>query len=175
MRNYQCPECNKMIPVDRSAIKAGDTVSFCKINQTSRSARFSSKEGKVINRVGDQVTVQYRKEIIKFDIDAVTPADAPNPLTYAFSGTCECGTKPTDFMWLKILAGNDLEKAAIVELLKQVGCNALVETSLETPCLIVTDAHGKTYEEYASTSENSANTTILELRDLVLATQAVPS
>jgi len=170
MRNYQCPKCRKMIPVDRSTIKAGDAVSFCKINQTSRSARFSSKEGKVISRDGDQVTVQYRKEIIKFDIEAVTPADAPNPLTYAFSGTCECGTKATDFMWLKILAGNELEKATIIELLQQVDCLPVAEMNLDTPCLIVTDKYGTHFEEYSVTHETTANTSVLQLRELVIAT-----
>ncbi|WP_449193658.1 hypothetical protein [Acinetobacter baumannii] len=67
MKDYNCPTCKKMIPVDRSKIKAGDEVSFCRVTQSSKSARFSSR-----------------------DIRDVSPVDAPSPLTYAFVGTCEC-------------------------------------------------------------------------------------
>ncbi|WPP56301.1 hypothetical protein SOI69_03255 [Acinetobacter pittii] len=90
MKDYNCPACKKMIPVDRADIKAGDEVSFCKVTQTSKSARFSSKEGIVECREGDVVLVKHRKEIIPLNINDVTPADAPSPLTYAFVGTCEC-------------------------------------------------------------------------------------
>lgn len=90
MKNYKCPTCNKVIPVDRSEIKAGDEVSFCKVTQTSKSARFSSREGIVDCREGDVVLVKYRKELIPLNIKDVTPAGAPGPLTYAFVGTCEC-------------------------------------------------------------------------------------
>ena len=40
MKDYNCPTCKKMIPVDRSKIKAGDEVSFCRVTQSSKSARF---------------------------------------------------------------------------------------------------------------------------------------
>ncbi|HAV4522300.1 hypothetical protein [Acinetobacter baumannii] len=90
MKKYKCPSCKKMIPVDSSEIKAGDEVSFCKVMQTSKSARFSSREGIVECREGDVVLVKYRKEIIPLNIKDVSPVDAPSPLTYAFVGTCEC-------------------------------------------------------------------------------------
>lgn len=61
MKDYNCPTCKKMIPVDRSEIKAGDEVSFCKVTQTSKSARFSSREGTVECREGDVVLVKYRQ------------------------------------------------------------------------------------------------------------------
>lgn len=90
MKDYNCPTCKKMIPVDRSEIKAGDSVSFCKTIQTSKSARFSTKEGIVDCREGDVVLVKYRQEIIPLNVKDVSPVDAPSPLTYAFVGTCEC-------------------------------------------------------------------------------------
>ncbi|PJG67793.1 hypothetical protein [Acinetobacter seifertii] len=90
MKNYKCPTCEKVIPVDLSEIKAGDEVSFCKVTQTSKSARFSSRDGIVESRKGDVVLVKYRKELIPLNIKDVTPAGAPGPLTYAFVGTCEC-------------------------------------------------------------------------------------
>ena len=90
MKNYKCSTCNKVIPVDRSEIKAGDEVSFFRVTQTSKSARFSSREGIVECREGDVVLVKYRKELIPLNIKDVTPAGAPGPLTYAFVGTCEC-------------------------------------------------------------------------------------
>ncbi|EEY78940.1 hypothetical protein HMPREF0012_01809 [Acinetobacter calcoaceticus RUH2202] len=90
MKNYNCSTCKKMIPVDRSEIKAGDEVSFCKVTQTSKSARFSSREGIVECREGDVVLVKYRKELIPLNIKDVSPSDAPSPLTYAFVGTCGC-------------------------------------------------------------------------------------
>ncbi|EKB36563.1 hypothetical protein ACT4U1_16170 [Acinetobacter baumannii] len=90
MKDYNCPTCKKMIPVDRSEIKAGDTVSFCKKIQTSKSARFSTKEEIVDCREEDVVLVKYRKELIPLNIKDVSPVDAPSPLTYAFVGTCEC-------------------------------------------------------------------------------------
>ncbi|MDC4973707.1 hypothetical protein OHW13_17600 [Acinetobacter baumannii] len=89
MKNYKCPTCNKVIPVDHSEIKAGDKVSFCRVTQSSKSARFSSREGIVDCREGDVVLVKYRKEIIPLNIKDVSPVDAPSPLTYAFVGTCE--------------------------------------------------------------------------------------
>ncbi|MFY1367035.1 hypothetical protein ACORPH_15995, partial [Acinetobacter baumannii] len=86
MKDYNCPTCKKMIPVDRSKIKAGDEVSFCRVTQSSKSARFSSREGVVDCREGDVVLVKYRKEIIPLNIKDVSPVDAPSPLTYAFVG-----------------------------------------------------------------------------------------
>ncbi|MBD0233251.1 hypothetical protein IAG04_12370 [Acinetobacter baumannii] len=76
MKDYNCPTCKKMIPVDRSKIKAGDEVSFCRVTQSSKSARFSSREGIVDCREGDVVLVKYRKEIIPLNIKDVSPVDA---------------------------------------------------------------------------------------------------
>lgn len=90
MKNYNCPTCGKIIPVDRLAIKAGDEVTFCKVTNNARSTRFSSKEGVVSDRTGDVVIVTHKKQSIPMHISDVTPSDAPSPLTYAFCGTCEC-------------------------------------------------------------------------------------
>ena len=95
MSNYSCPTCDKKIPVDRSQIKTGDKVNFCKTTSNSSSAYFSSKEGVVSDRTGDVVIVLSKKQSIPMHIDDVTPADAPSPLTYAFVGICECAKETT--------------------------------------------------------------------------------
>lgn len=93
MKDYNCPTCKKMIPVDLSQIKAGDAVSFCKKTTTKRTARFSTKQGVIESRAGDVVIVKYKNESLPMHISDVTPADAPSPLAYGFCGVCEC---PTD-------------------------------------------------------------------------------
>ncbi|MGF2881823.1 hypothetical protein VSN93_17470 [Acinetobacter johnsonii] len=47
-KEYRCESCKKYIPADHSTIKVGDNVSFTTTYQTTNSARYSSKTGKVI-------------------------------------------------------------------------------------------------------------------------------
>lgn len=175
MKNYNCPTCNKIIPVDRSSIKAGDKVSFCKVTAHSRSARYSSKEGVITERDGDIVSVKYRRESLVFNINDVTPADAPNPLTYAFCGTCECGLPPTQFMWVKLQANNDTEKKEICDLFTNAGLVAEPILTIEAPCILCSDTYGKTFTDFPLTDEDYPNTSIQELRELVASTKAVNS
>lgn len=167
MRNYNCPTCKKIIPADRSLIKAGDRVSFCKVTGNSRSTRFSSKEGVVTERTGDIVSVKYRKESLVFNIKDVSPADAPSPLTYAFSGTCECGLPPTQFMWVKLHANNEAEKKEICDLFAKAGLVAEPKLTSNSPCILCSDTYGKTFTDFPLTDEDYPNTSIQELRDLV--------
>ncbi|MCW2478869.1 hypothetical protein [Candidatus Symbiopectobacterium sp. NZEC135] len=95
MSKYRCPKCNKMIPVDKSSIKAGDKVNILieRAKRTSRSTsiRYSSKKVTVVEVNNDLVKVRFGSNIEELTLDDVTPADAPNTLTYAFIGMCECG------------------------------------------------------------------------------------
>lgn len=97
MSKYRCPKCDKMIPVDKSSIKAGDKVNIlierakCTSRSTSISYSYSSKKITVVEVNNDLVKVRFGSNIEELALDDVTPADAPNTLTYAFIGRCECG------------------------------------------------------------------------------------
>ena len=93
--DYRCESCDKYIPVDRSNIKVGDAVSFTTTYQTSRTARFSSKEGKVKAIIGDICEISVAKKVYVKNIADVSPTDAPNALTYALFGTCKCDKEAT--------------------------------------------------------------------------------
>lgn len=93
--DYRCKSCDKYIPVDRSNIKVGDEVSFTTTYETSNSARFSSKTGKVIDIAGDICEVVVKKKSYFKNIRDVSPDDAPNPLTYALFGLCKCSKEET--------------------------------------------------------------------------------
>ena len=75
-------------------------------------------------------------------------------------------TTTNNFKLLKVLANNDLEKAAICELLQQAGLH-LVEITFTPPCLIATSKDGAVYTDFPVTDEDQANITIIELRELV--------
>lgn len=95
MSKYRCPKCDKMIPVDKSSIKAGDKVNILleRVKRTPRSTsiRYSTKKVTVVEVNNDLVKVRFGSNIEELALDDVTPADAPNTLTYAFIGMCECG------------------------------------------------------------------------------------
>lgn len=93
--NYRCPVCEKMIPVDKSQIKAGDKVSVTIQTETetrnSIKIRYSQKKATVLAADKDEVSIEYRGKLFVVPKANVTPADVPSALTYAFIGTCECG------------------------------------------------------------------------------------
>ncbi|MFJ5507706.1 hypothetical protein [Pectobacterium jejuense] len=95
MRKYRCTKCDKMLPVDKSSIKAGDKVNILiervKQSQRSTNIRYSTKKVTVIEVSNDLVKVQFGDGVKELLLDDVSPADAPNTLTYAFIGVCECG------------------------------------------------------------------------------------
>ncbi|MEQ9904992.1 hypothetical protein [Pectobacterium aroidearum] len=95
MRKYRCTKCYKMLPVDKSSIKAGDKVNILieRVKQSKRSTniRYSTKKVTVIEVNNDLVKVQFGDGVKELLLDDVSPADAPNTLTYAFIGVCECG------------------------------------------------------------------------------------
>ncbi|MEO3358565.1 hypothetical protein [Acinetobacter haemolyticus] len=93
--DYRCESCDKYIPVDRSNIKVGDDVSFTTTYQTSRTARFSSKQGTVKAITGDVCEINVGKKTYLRNIADVSPTDAPNALTYALFGTCKCNKEAT--------------------------------------------------------------------------------
>lgn len=91
-----CPDCEQFLPVDRSKITVGDEVTFVTTSQSSTKARFSTKQG-VVEAVlpEDALMIKYRGgSIVRLRGD-VTPIDAPNALTLAFSGVCKCN-QPAD-------------------------------------------------------------------------------
>lgn len=92
MNNYLCSVCNKFLPIDKSQIKTGDKVSIsvATVNKNGSRVRYTSKKSSVVDVSGDSVTViSGRKEMV-VSLDVVSPAEAPNPLTVAFIGICDC-------------------------------------------------------------------------------------
>ena len=92
MNNYRCSVCNKFLPIDKSQIKTGDKVSISvgTVNKNGSRVRYSSKKASVVDVSGDSVTViSGRKEMV-VSLDVVSPAEAPNALTVAFIGKCDC-------------------------------------------------------------------------------------
>ncbi|KXZ68805.1 hypothetical protein [Acinetobacter venetianus] len=79
------------------------------------------------------------------------------------------------FESLRLVAGNDLEKATICELLRQAGLERGLELSFTPPCLIATSKDGSVYTDFLITGEDEANTSVLQLRELVVSTKAVKS
>lgn len=74
----------------------------------------------------------------------------------------------TDLKKLKLLAGNDLEKATICELLQQAGLVQNLELTSDTPCIIATCKNGANFTDFPVTGEDESNTSILELREFVI-------
>ncbi len=94
-KEYRCESCKKYIPADHSIIKVGDSVRFTTTYQTTNSARYSSKTGKVIAIANGVCEIVIKKKSYFKNIKAVTPDDAPSPLTYALFGTCICTKEET--------------------------------------------------------------------------------
>lgn len=89
-----CPDCEKFLPVDRSKITIGDEVTFVTTSGSSNKVRFSTKQG-VVEAVlpENALMIKYRgRSIVRLRGD-VTPIDAPNALTLAFSGVCKCSNQ----------------------------------------------------------------------------------
>ncbi|MGM1003021.1 hypothetical protein GPS50_04150 [Acinetobacter haemolyticus] len=80
-----------------------------------------------------------------------------------------------NFKLLQILAGNEIEKSIICELLQQAGLYLGVEMTFTPPCLIATSKDGAVYTDFPITDEDQANITVVELRELVASTKAVKS
>ncbi|HFC9831760.1 hypothetical protein [Raoultella ornithinolytica] len=92
MNNYRCSVCDKFLPIDKSQIKTGDKVSISvgTVNKNGSRVRYTSKKASVVDVSGDSVTViSGRKEMV-VSLDVVSPAEAPNALTVAFIGICDC-------------------------------------------------------------------------------------
>lgn len=90
MSKYLCPTCDKFIPADKAAIKPGDKVKFSKSVSKGQRIRITSVTGIVQSADADTCKVRYRGEVLLIPRSQLSPDDAPNPLTYAFCGTCEC-------------------------------------------------------------------------------------
>lgn len=92
MNNYRCSVCDKFLPIDKSQIKTGDKVSISigTANKNGTRIRYTSKRACVVDITGDSVTVTSGREKMVVSLDMVSPADAPNALTVAFIGKCDC-------------------------------------------------------------------------------------
>lgn len=92
MSQYRCGKCDKFKKPDLSQIGIGSTVSFTVATKpSSRTMRFSSKTGVVTGVEGDALTIKVKRGGTYVEKrQNVTPEGAPNALTYAFCGTCEC-------------------------------------------------------------------------------------
>lgn len=92
MSDYKCEACGKYKKADVSKVGVGDKVNFAIATQSSsRSMRFSSKEGEVTEVDGDTLTIKVKRGgTYKQSRQAVTPEGAPGALTYALLGCCSC-------------------------------------------------------------------------------------
>lgn len=92
MNNYRCSICNKFLPIDKSQIKTGDKVSISvgTANKNGTKIRYTSKKACVVDISGYAVTVTTGRKEMVVSLDLVSPADAPNALTVAFIGECDC-------------------------------------------------------------------------------------
>lgn len=92
MNNCRCPVCNKFLPIDKSQIKAGDKVSISIgiANKNGTRIRYTSKRACVVDITGDNATVTSGRKKMVVSLDVVSPVDAPNALTIAFIGECDC-------------------------------------------------------------------------------------
>lgn len=93
MSEYRCKTCDKFIPVDQAAIKPGDKVNFTKTVVNGQRIRMTCVTGIVQAADKDTLKVMYRGKTMVIPRNGASPTDAPNPLTYAFGGTCECLTQ----------------------------------------------------------------------------------
>ena len=89
MSKYICDTCNKPKPIDTSALQIGDKVNFTVRSIGRSSASFKSKSGVIEAIEGDMCSVKYGSNTRVIKRDALTPHDAPSPLTWIFGG-CEC-------------------------------------------------------------------------------------
>ena len=92
MNNYRCSVCNKFLPIDKSQIKTGDKVSISvgTANKNGTKIRYTSKKACVVDISGYAVTVTTGRKEMVVSLDLVSAADAPNALTVAFIGECDC-------------------------------------------------------------------------------------
>lgn len=98
MNNYRCSVCDKFLPIDKSQIKTGDKVSISvgTANKNGTKIRYTSKRACVVDITGDSVTVTSGQKEIVVSLDVASPVDAPNALTVAFIGECNCGRQAND-------------------------------------------------------------------------------
>ena len=89
MSKYICDTCNKPKPIDTSALQVGDKVNFTVQSIGRSSSSFKSKSGVIEAIEGDMCSVKYGSNTRVINRDALTPHDAPSPLTWIFGG-CEC-------------------------------------------------------------------------------------
>ncbi|TQI78736.1 hypothetical protein FHU10_1223 [Serratia fonticola] len=91
---YRCSSCHKPLPIDHSKIKVGDKVDFSyqvtKITKNGASIKISSRTGKVVSVTSTHAEVTYRGVNHLMELTDITPYDAPNALTIAMQGLCEC-------------------------------------------------------------------------------------
>ncbi|OKP27651.1 hypothetical protein [Serratia fonticola] len=94
MNKHRCSLCHKPLPIDHSQIKVGDKVTFSyqvtKMTQTKTSVKISERTGTVVSISSPRVEIIYRGSRQWLELTDVTPYDAPNALTVAFQGLCEC-------------------------------------------------------------------------------------
>ncbi|CAB1217913.1 MULTISPECIES: hypothetical protein [Klebsiella/Raoultella group] len=98
MNNYRCSVCNKFLAIDKSQIKTGDKVSISvgTANKNGTRIRYTSKRACVVDITGDSVTVTSGRKEMVVSLDVVSPLDAPNALTVAFIGECNCRRQAND-------------------------------------------------------------------------------
>ncbi|ENY6783348.1 hypothetical protein ACF1CY_000764 [Providencia rettgeri] len=97
MRNqYWCPTCDKPFPPENFPIHVGDTVDYmtqqvCKDENGRRFLRYQAEEGEVLKIEGENAFIACEGgDKDWFPLGSLTLSAAPNALTMALSGVCEC-------------------------------------------------------------------------------------
>jgi len=88
---YHCPVCGKLKRIEGPVTMAlGDKVNFTITAVNGREVRAKAAKGTLVELQPLSAIVSCKGVLHQVKRDSVTPEDAPNPLTYAFSELCEC-------------------------------------------------------------------------------------
>lgn len=88
---YHCQSCGKLKRIEGPVTMAlGDKVNFTITAVNGRKVRAKAAKGTLVELQRLSAIVSCKGVLHQVKRDSVTPEDAPNPLTYAFSELCEC-------------------------------------------------------------------------------------
>lgn len=102
MRNkYWSPKCDKPFPPENFSIQVGDKVDYmteqvCEDESGRRFLRYQAEEGEVLKIEGENAFIACEDgDEDWFPLGSLTLSAAPNVLTMALTGVCECKSEGT--------------------------------------------------------------------------------
>lgn len=85
----ECPVCNKCVKQEVT-LTVGDKVGFISQTGGGQKFTFSAREGVLISIGDTEVSLIYRKRLIRAPKKSVTSLNGFNALTVSLLGVCEC-------------------------------------------------------------------------------------